>query len=246
MPETGAAIAAWWEGLGTAEAAAGAASAGEAATAAGGADLALGAGAEGILGAEAAGAGLEAGLGTGLLEGGTAGEAGAAAGGIIPGSGPASTSLADTAAVTPTQSAAQNLIAGAPQELGAGPVAEEVPYGVNESSGLQNAAPAEKGLIGSAMDWVNAKPVNTLITGQAISGVAKGVAEERAADKKRKANLEALQEPQRQKQGNPSVGGKGVSLNLAPGGRILTRPDGSRVYVPNSGLINGAMNGVRG
>lgn len=237
MPETGAAIAAWWDGLGAAatvgEAAGGAAAVGEGATELG-AGMAL---------ADEAGAGLGVDAATGLTE---ASAAPSATEGIIPNSGPASTPLAETPAATPTQTAAQNLIQ--PEELGqAHPVTEETPYGVNEGSGLQEAgAPASKGLLNSAMDWVNAKPVNTVLAGQAVGGLFKGASDQRLLERKLQAEREAREYPARLKQGNPSVGGGGVRINVAPGGKILRRPDGSSVYVPNSGLINGGMNGTRG
>lgn len=226
MPETGAAIAAWWDGLGAAatvgEAAGGAAAVGEGATELG-AGMAL---------ADEAGAGLGLDATTGLTE---ASAAPAATEGIIPNSGPASTPLAETPAATPTQTAAHDLIndprAGMPAQAPTGDV-------------------ASKGILNSAMDWVNAKPVNTLITGQAISGVAKGTFEERAAEKKRKANLEAMQEqaslPQRLKQGNASVGGGNVNLNLRKGADgVLRRPDGTPVF-GGGGILTNGMNGVRG
>jgi hypothetical protein len=149
-------------------------------------------------------------------------------------------------------------------EVGAGlPLAEEA--GANMGTGLlepvlepvaeqaaasaivdqASTAPAEKGLISQAMNWVNAKPVNTMITAKAVEGVATGLSASRAAEKKRKADQEMqndrLTAAQRQKTSNTSVGGRGVNLNMAPGNRVLLRPDGTPVWAPG-GIINRGMN----
>lgn len=241
MPETGAAVAEWWGGLGAAgtatEAGMGTAAAGESA---------------GVIAGEGLGGNaLVNGLTSTALPDATAATATAPAAseGIIPGSGPATTPIAPTEATTPTQASAQNLIdpnalqPGQYVDPGTGSVVTPGPGSPDVA-----AMPPQGGIIQSAMDWVNAKPVNTLITGQAIQGAAKGVFEERAAERKRRTELELQQEAesskQRLKQGNPSVGGRGVNLGVGPSGKVLLRPDGRPVY--GTGIVTGGMNGVRG
>ena len=138
-----------------------------------------------------------------------------------------------------------------PTEIGQGlPLAEE--------AGVEQAATAEKGLFTSAMDWVNAKPVNTLIAGQAIGGAAGGAMSsisqkkaEKAKREQQERDIAAQQElkdyPRRVKQGNPSVGGGGVNVNLKRGpDGVLRRPDGSPVYNRPGGILTRGMTGPRG
>jgi hypothetical protein len=198
-----------------------------------GAGAALGAGA----GATEVGVGLPlaeeagAGMGTGLAEAGVAGEVGA------------DSVIGDQALTGGVENAPEALIQGeVPEQVGI-----DQPLAAEAGS---KAPPAEKGLIGKAMDWVNAKPVNAMIAYKGVEGVAQGALANRAENRKRKADQETREYnatiQQRLKQGNPSVGGRGVNVNLAPGNRVLLRPDGTPVYLPGGGLINSRMNGVRG
>jgi hypothetical protein len=103
---------------------------------------------------------------------------------------------------------------------------------------------------GGITGFVKENPIASIIganmLGSAVSGVA-NLSAQRESDKRKAAAAESLADlPRRQKMGNPSVGGGGVNLNLKPGGKVLKRPDGTTVFVPGTGIINGSMNGVRG
>jgi hypothetical protein len=140
---------------------------------------------------------------------------------------------------------AQNIVgsqptAGSPEQLG-GP-------GMEEWNAAREAA-NKPGLIEGAMKTINANPAASVLGFKAVEGVGSAALASRAAEKKRKADLERELEladfKRKQTQANPSVGGGGVNLNLRPTNAPIRRPDGTLVY-PVPGLINRAAGGVRG
>jgi hypothetical protein len=143
-----------------------------------------------------------------------------------------------------------------PTPLGNGAPVEE--SGVNAETGLQTPPTSEPGMMGKAWDWVNKKPINTLIAAQGVSGLAQGAMGYEAQRRQEKQQRDLLEQqhqnaidqadlPRRQKQGNPSVGGGQTNINVRPvPGRVLLRPDGTPVFVPGTGIINNYMTGVRG
>jgi hypothetical protein len=81
--------------------------------------------------------------------------------------------------------------------------------------------------------------------GGAVSGIANRANTLEAIEKKKQAELELADLPRRQKIGNPSVGGGGVSINLRPGSRVLYRPDGTPVFA-GTGIVASNMRNMRG
>lgn len=98
--------------------------------------------------------------------------------------------------------------------------------------------------------WIESNPITSIIGANMLGGAAQGYANRRTqlelAQKKHDYEMEQADLPRKTKQGNASVGGGGVNIPIKPGGKILKRPDGTPVFVPGTGIINGSMNGVRG
>lgn len=156
------------------------------------------------------------------------------------------------AAATPASAVAPAVTAPVADATAAAPAVDSS-MGMTLTPGPGGAGPmdpAAPGMVSSAMNAVESHPITSLIGANMLGGALTGMA-------KRKADLEELAAqhgyavdlatlPQRQKQGNPSVGGGGVNLNIKPGNKVLTRPDGTPVYRPGTGIINTNMNGARG
>lgn len=153
----------------------------------------------------------------------------------------ATQALAGTAGATPVPSAADTAVYG----LTPGQSVDAATGSV-VTPGTGSGAAATPGFA----DWVQAHPIASIIGANMLGGAASGVASRQtqleAIEKKKEAELELADLPRKTKQGNPSVGGKGVNLNVKPSGKILKRPDGTPVFVPGTGIISNGMNGTRG
>jgi hypothetical protein len=117
------------------------------------------------------------------------------------------------------------------------------------ANSTEPALGGDPGILSKVGNWLGSSDkgdiANRVMAFQGISGAAQNYQAQKAAEEKRKQEMDLATLPQRQKMGNPSVGGAGVNINLRPGRTVLYRSDGRPVYLP-SGLINSAMNGVRG
>jgi hypothetical protein len=178
----------------------------------------------------------------------------------------ATTALAAEApAATNAEALSQGLIQGTEGAAAATPAAtgaiapSVAPAAVDSSMGMPFTPgpgsvgamdPSNAGIFTQGADWIGAHPVASIIGANMAGGALKGYADlsaQRESDKRKAQAAQDLADlPRRQKQGNPSVGGAGVNLNLRPGSKVLLRPDGTPVYRPGTGILNGAMNGARG
>ena len=203
-------------------------------------------------------------IGSGVAASGLANAPGIVDAGATSGSGVAPVAASEAPATT-SQALETNLINGGaaaptvnatPAVAQAATTPSAVAPAVDDSMGMTftpgpgGAGPMQPGFGSQALDFVKENPVTSLIGANILGGTLSGIANRSTQLEMLKREEQAKEDladlPRRQKQGNASVGGKGVNLNLHPGSKVLRRPDGTPVYRPGTGIINNGMNGVRG
>ena len=195
----------------------------------------------------------------GIVDAGTSGASGAAP--VVGAETPATTSQAletnlinggatapsGVAGATPIPSAADTAAYGVPSGSSIDPATGSI-----ITPGAGGAGALDPGVSGvqGVLDVVEHHPIASLIGANMAGGMLQGMANRSTQLEMLKRQEQAQEDladlPRRQKQGNSSVGGKGVNINMRPGSKVLRRPDGTPVYRPGTGIISTGMNGVRG